>query len=132
MFDLITGVGERAWGARSPTVREQGRGFRLVPPGALERLDHQGAFELLEIDPARGQFHSITKMQGTSRRRREIGTDERLPFREQHRPLDRVAQFPDVPGPRIAYVGTMRPRRRSRSWTRIRPDTTYGLPNDLR
>ena len=40
---------------------KQRRGLGLVPGGALQRLNDQRAFELLEIDAARRQFDAIAE-----------------------------------------------------------------------
>ena len=46
-----------------PIHAQQRRRFRLVPAGALERLDDQRAFELLEIDAAGRQLDPIAEAQ---------------------------------------------------------------------
>src|SRR5678816_4095530 len=74
---------------------------RLVPLGPLERLDDQGAFELIEIDSVGRKFHTVAEPYGPWPADGEVVGLQHVTVRKQHRALDRVPEFADVPGPPV-------------------------------
>src|ERR1051325_10805821 len=47
-----------------PIQAKEGRGLRLIPARALQGLDDQRPFELLEIEAAGRQFHGLAELHG--------------------------------------------------------------------
>src|SRR4051794_11967889 len=72
---------------------EQRGGLRLVPSSAIERLDDKRPFELFEIQSAGRQLYRLAEPHGDGAAGRKIVRVEHRPVRQQHRALDRIAQF---------------------------------------
>src|SRR5262245_27594951 len=80
-----------------PIETEERRSACLVPGASFERLHHERAFELLEIDALRGQFDALAQTRRRRHDRKLIG-GQQLAVDEQHRPLHGVPQLANVAG----------------------------------
>src|SRR5262245_46340573 len=71
---------------------EERGGLRLIPAAALQRLDDQGAFELLEIDAVRRQADRHAEFVPTLLDDRKMVQRQLVALGEQHGALDAVSQ----------------------------------------
>src|SRR4051794_35185570 len=58
---------------------KKSRGFGLVPPGSLERLNDERSFQLLEIEPSGRQFDGLAEPNGHCSARGEVARIEDRP-----------------------------------------------------
>src|SRR5688572_14238938 len=83
----------------------------LDPAAALERLDDQRTFELLEVDPLRRKLNPFGQFGRRASGQREVPVRQLVALGEQHRPLDRVSQLADVARPGVGLQALHRLRR---------------------